>query len=70
MKTENIYSINYKIPEMPLEWYVCVNTCFPKAEYSANGCLSKEFGIVNWKIKNRINLPNSNLAKEMVEKPV
>lgn len=55
---------------MPLQWYMCVNTCFPKAEYFANGCLSKEFGIANWKMKNRTNLSNSNPAQEMIEKLV
>ena len=38
---------------MPLELYMCVNTYFPKAEYSANPCLSKEFGAAHCKMKNR-----------------
>lgn len=57
-----MYSINSKIPEMPLEPYMCVNTYFPKAEYSANWCLSKEFSVARWKMINRTHLSCSNPA--------
>lgn len=65
---KHLLYINYKIPEMLLNWYVCVNTCFPKAEYSASGCLSKEFGVAHWEMKNRTNSSSSKLAHEIAGK--
>lgn len=53
---------------MLLKQYVRVNTCFPKAEYSASGCLWKEFEVARWKMKNRTNSSSSNLAHELTGK--
>lgn len=69
METENIYTINYKIPEIPLEQYtVLVNTFSPKAEYSANWCLFKGFGTAHWETKNRTNVTSSNPAQDTAGK--
>lgn len=41
VKIENIYSINSKIPEMPLEQYLCVNTYFPRLNILPTGAYQK-----------------------------
>ena len=55
---------------MPLELYMCVNTYCPKAEYSANPCLSKEFGAAHCKMKNRTSyLAPRSLSKLLILLP-
>ena len=54
---------------MPLEPYMCVNTYFPKAEYSANPCLSKEFEAAHCKMKNRTSYLIRSLSKLLILLP-